>query len=110
MNASDIIYPALIICGFAAVAILVVMTATGWLFRVTDGRLRRCPNCKRKGSGYITKTDTVESKSHMDFSGRIPLRITNEAFEDHYKCEHCGHSWVIPFQRTRREKRKLQQK
>ena len=110
MNASDIIYPAVIICGFAIAAILVVMATTSWLFRMTDSRLRQCPNCGRKGAGYITKTDTVDSKSHMDFTGRTPLRITHEAYEDHYECTHCGHIWVIPFQRTTREKRKLQQR
>lgn len=110
MSAREIIFPVMIICGFATAAILVAMMTTGWLFRVTDGRLRQCPNCKRKGAGYIFKTDTVESQSHMDFSGRTPLRITNESFEDHYECEHCGHTWIIPFQRTSREKRKLQKR
>lgn len=110
MSARDVLFPALIICGFATVAILVAMVTTGWLFRVTDARLRQCPNCGRKGTGYITQTDTVESKSHMDFSGRTSLRITHEAFEDHYECEACGHTWMIPFERTSREKRKLQKR
>ena len=108
MNVNDIFYPGLIICGLLIVGGLVIFATTSWLFKVTDGRLRRCPNCERKGAGYITHTDTIESNSHMDFKGRTAVRVTNEAFEDHYECEHCGHTWMIPFSRTTREKRKSQ--
>lgn len=106
MNPNDIIYPVAIICVFGSAVLLVGMATTSWFMRVTDGRLRQCPNCHRKGAGYIVQTDSIESNSHMDFQGRTPLRITHEAFEDHYECEHCGHTWVVPFQRTTQEKRK----
>ena len=108
MSINDIFYPSLVICGLLGLGALVAVATTSWLFNVTDGRLRQCPNCKRKGAGYIFQTDTLDTRTNVEFRRRIAYLTTHESLEDHYECEHCGHTWIIPFNRTTREKRKPQ--
>jgi hypothetical protein len=100
----EIFYPLLlIVIMLVLMAVVGIGTSMVWL-RVMDGRLRKCPNCNQKGGGYITESETLDSRSHMDFKGREPMRITIEELNDHYKCEQCGHTWSITFQRTDRER------
>lgn len=108
MNVNDIFYPGLIICGLLALGAIVAIATTSWLFNVTDGRLRQCPNCNAKGAGYITESDPIETRTTVEFKKRVAYLVTRESFEDHYECEKCGHNWMIPFTRTNREKRKPQ--
>ncbi|MFQ5615057.1 MAG: hypothetical protein ACE5GO_01135, partial [Anaerolineales bacterium] len=85
------IFPSLLICGFIGLVILIGIAASMVWFRYVDGYLRACPECHRRGAGYIVETETVSSHSHTDYKGRNPVRITEEHIIDHYQCEHCDH-------------------
>ena len=68
--------------------------------RVIDGRLRKCPNCNQRGSGYITESEVLDRRRHIDYKGRVPVQTTIEDLNDHYQCEACGHTWSITFKHT----------
>ena len=105
---SEILYPLGLIAVMILAMLLVVFGAAMMWFRFVDRRLRQCPECKKPGSGYISESVTLDKRSHMDFKGRAPVRVTIEEVEDTYVCEACDHSWMIPFKRTERTKVKRQ--
>lgn len=104
MTASDIFYPGLVLCIVVLLGGAAAFAVTSWLFLSTDGRLRQCPECKTKGAGYITQTDTLEIFTNTEHRRRVAYQVTHESMEDHYECEKCGHTWVIAFTRTKRER------
>ena len=110
MTASDIFYPGLVLCVVLLLGGLAAFGVTSWLFRMTDGRLRQCPSCKAKGAGYITQTETLETFTNTEYRRRVAHHVTHESLEDHYECEQCGHTWVIAFTRTTRERQSLQKR
>ena len=102
MSLSDfinILYPTLLICGLVTAIILISVVLTVLFL---DRHLRACPECHRRGTGYIVDTETLESNTHIDYRGGQAARVTKEHLVDHYECEHCGHQWTRTIRRTER--------
>ncbi|MDX1522869.1 MAG: hypothetical protein R3264_14675 [Anaerolineae bacterium] len=102
MALDTILFPGLLVCGFLGIMFLVALGSSFLWLRYVDGRYRRCPECGRKGAGYVVETELVDSRSHIDFKGRSRTRVTVETHNDHYQCEHCQHMWTAKFQKTDR--------
>ena len=95
----NIFYPIFVFCGLA-VAIVLISVALTVLF--LDRHIRTCPECRRRGVGYIVNTETVESNTHFDYRGGQGAKVKKEHLVDHYKCEHCGYQWTRTIKRKER--------
>jgi hypothetical protein len=70
----------------------------GWLlFRSVDRNLRRCPKCKRGGTGTIIETTIEPLGIKVDRSKLTTVRLRREEVTDQYSCNHCGHQWTRSF-------------
>lgn len=103
MDASQVVYPVLLICGLLALMLVVGTSATYLGLRVVGARFGTCPNCGRRGAGRIVENEVIDSRSHMDFKSRTPKRVTVKTFEDHWQCQHCGHEWTKTARETERK-------
>ena len=97
-----IFYPTFLILFFFGVIIFVGTIFSYWWLVVYDKRSRTCPKCGTVGGGQLSDSYIVNSENHMDFKGMRPSRVTINTHEDHYQCEHCGHTWIKTAKETKR--------
>ena len=99
MNLTDILYFGLvflIILAFFAILWLIGGYLLAW---DVDRKYRTCPNCKRKGTGFIIETESELISSQINRDKLTPLRIQREKVTDQYQCEACQHTWTKTFER-----------
>lgn len=102
-----ILYPALLICAFFGVIILVGVGFSYWGLIIFDKQMRRCPDCGKRGGGDVVASEVIASRNYMDFKRQTPVRVTVKTYEEHYECQHCGHKWTRTAQETVRNQVKL---
>ena len=88
----------------AFIVFLVIIGLFWWifswlLFRSVDLNLRRCPKCKRGGTGTITETTIEQLGIQVDRSKLTVVRTKREEVTDYYSCDRCGHQWTRSFTR-----------
>ncbi len=98
----DYLYTTLFCVLLLGVLALTVALSGYLLFRLVDRRLRRCPNCDRAAAGTIVESQVKTLGTFIDRSGNNPVRIKQEKVTDHYRCDHCAHTWTHSFERKER--------
>lgn len=113
MDIGGIVYPLLLLCALVGVMLLVGIGFSYFWLVAMDAQGRTCPNCHKRGAGNLIASDTLDSTSHTTWSktrgyGRAStgkprlLEVTEENYEDHYECRHCGHKWTKTGKETTR--------
>jgi hypothetical protein len=102
MDFGAIFYPTFLVLLLFGLIILVGVVFSYWWLVMFDKKLRTCPNCQTRGAGNVVESELIASQSQMDFKSHRPVRVTVKTFEDHYKCERCGHTWIRTAQETTR--------
>ena len=102
MGWADILYPLVLmggICGiFLLVSIGLSYLGLVWMSR----RAAKCPECGKVGAGELAETEMINSMVHTQTRTHLglfrletrPVQVTEETYEDHFKCQHCGHQWT----------------
>ena len=103
MQLTDYFYFALILILFIAIFGVFWLVGGYIIFRSVDRKLRRCPNCKRGGTGYINDTDIVPLGVTIERNRKETVRIQSSKVTDYYECEHCHHTWLRTFERKERQ-------
>jgi len=106
-NLGHIIYPVLLICAFFGIIVLAGVGCAYWALIIFDKRMRKCPHCHKIGGGDVTESAMIGSKNYMDFKHQPPIRVTVKTYEEHYRCQHCGHTWIKTAEETVRNLVKL---
>jgi hypothetical protein len=100
MDFGAIFYPTFLVC-FLFGIILATGIGFSYLWLVMfDKQARKCPDCHKLGGGDITASELIASKQYMDFKRQPPVQVTEKTYEDHYQCQHCGHTWTKIGQET----------
>lgn len=102
MDLGEIFYLTLVVSSFVGVMALVGIVSSYLSLRVLGARFGTCPNCHRRDAGRIIESETVDSRSHMDFKRSPPARVTIKTLEDRWQCQHCGHEWTKTLKETDR--------
>jgi len=102
MAFTDLFYFLLILLILLAFFAVFWLVAGYILFRLVDRKLRRCPNCKRGGTGIIIDSELESHGIRMDRMGKEMVRTRFEKVIDHYECSRCGHTWIRSFERKER--------
>lgn len=101
--AADIFFPILLVCGFFGVLILFGILMSYVSLRWLHSEMTKCPECGRRGAGEFLDSEVVDSKTYIErgsattrFFGDAgkQVRITEQTYAEHYRCEHCGHEWT----------------
>ena len=112
---ANYVYPVLLVCGLFS-TILVVGIGFSYLWLVwLEKEATKCPECGKKGAGELVESDVIHSYVHTEWRDasifsrdrgqRQLIQVTEKTYEDHFKCEHCGHQWVKTAQETKRTPR-----
>ncbi len=115
MEWANYVYPVLSICGlFGVILALGIGFFYLWLLYLGK-KASKCPECDRKGAGELLESEVIHSKVYTewrDASGfrkgsgeRQQIQVTEKMYEDHFKCEHCGHEWTTTAQEIERAPR-----
>lgn len=102
MNLEGIFYPALLMCLLLGIMVAAILGSTLYWMRHVDNEYRKCPQCGKKGAGYVVHSEVIESKSYIDHKAWRRKQIKLEKIEDHYECENCQHTWTIMFEHATR--------
>ncbi len=112
MNSGSLL-PLFLVCGLFAL-ILAVGIGCSYLWLVWLGKeATKCPKCGKRGAGELLESKVIDSKSYTEWERRLRIlggdadqrrlvQVTEQASEDHFECERCGHRWT----RTAREKKR----
>jgi predicted RNA-binding Zn-ribbon protein involved in translation (DUF1610 family) len=101
----DVFYPVALICVFFSLIILVGIGASYLWLRWLNARMTRCPACGQKGGGELVSSDVVTTKSYIDWKDAAHskgVRVREQTYADHFRCEHCGHEWETTGQEKKR--------
>jgi hypothetical protein len=107
--AADVFVPVLLVCGLFGLIILAGIGMSYVSLLWFNAQMTKCPACGRRGAGEFLDAQVVDSKSSIErrstafrFGGQADrrVRVTEKTYEEHFRCEHCGHEWT----RTAREK------
>ncbi len=99
MNLTDLFYYTLVLLIILAFFGVFWVVGGYILFRLVDRKLRRCPNCKRGGTGIIVESESEPLGIQLDRRGKDMVRVRAEKVIDHYQCNHCGNAWTRSFER-----------
>ncbi len=105
----DVFFPLMLVCGFFGIIILVGIVFSYLWLRWLNAQMTKCPECGRKGAGELVNTDVINAKSYTvwkdarnvlgwDASRRRRVRVTENTYEDSFRCQFCGHQWVMTAQ------------
>ena len=116
MEWPDVLCPSLMICGLFGV-ILLVGIGSSYLWLVWSGKeATKCPECGKRGAGELVESKVIHSRVYTewkeawgifgrDLSQRQLIQVTEKTYEDHFKCEHCGHQWTRTAQERKQSPR-----
>jgi len=102
MTLIDLLYFALVFLIILAFFAVIWMIGGYFLARSVDRDYRACPECKRKGTGFIINTKIETLGTQIDRSKLTPFRVKREKVTDRYQCDHCQHTWIKTFEREDR--------
>ena len=96
---------------------ILVGIVSSYLFLVWLGKeMTKCPECGKRGAGELVESKVINSRVYTEWkqarslfnrgpSQRQPIQMTKETYEDHFKCEYCGHQWTKTGQERKRTQR-----
>jgi predicted RNA-binding Zn-ribbon protein involved in translation (DUF1610 family) len=102
MGWADILYPLVLTGGICGIVLLVSIgfayLGLVWMNR----RATKCPECGKVGAGELVESELINSmvrtemRTHLGLFRRetSPVQVTEETYEDHFECQHCGHRWT----------------
>lgn len=104
----DVFYPSLLICAPLIVIFLVTVGVCYLWLTWWSKRATRCPECGKKGAGELTESQLInstvrtEQRTHYGLfrQEQRPTQVKEETYEDHFRCQYCGHQWVKTAQWT----------
>ncbi len=99
MTLVDLLYFTLVLLIILAFFAVIWLIGGYFLARSVDRDYRACPECKRKGTGFIIATEVETLETRIDRSKLTPFRVKRESVTDEYQCEFCQHTWTKTFER-----------
>ena len=83
-----------------------------WLVRLIK-ETTKCPECGKREAGELVESKVVDSRVYTEWRDtwsifnrdprrRRPIQVTEKTYEDHFKCEYCGHQWTRIAQERKR--------
>jgi hypothetical protein len=102
MSWIDLLYFILVLLVILAFFAVLWVIGGFLLARSVDRNYRACPECKRKGAGYIVDTDIEILGTQIDRNKLTLFRVSREKVTDYYQCEVCQNTWEKSFMRENR--------
>jgi hypothetical protein len=105
----EVLYPSLLICGVFGLFFLLAVVSSYLALTWFNKRATQCPACDRKGAGEVVESRVLNSVTHTEQrtrwglfrQDRYMVQVTDETYEDHFECQHCGHRWIKTGQWTK---------
>ena len=102
MGWADILYPFLLTGGLCGVILLVTVGSSYLWLTWMNRQAAKCPECGKAGAGELVDSEMINSRTRTEQRKRLglfrqetkPVRVTEETYKDHFKCEHCEHEWT----------------
>jgi predicted RNA-binding Zn-ribbon protein involved in translation (DUF1610 family) len=102
MGWADVLYPLALMSGVCGIFLLVSIGFSYLGLVLMNRRATKCPECGKGGSGELIESEMINSVVRTEMRTHLGLfrqekrqvQVTEETYEDHFKCQHCGHQWT----------------